>query len=204
MRKATINDMDKVVDILSVTFLENPGVNWLFGEKGNRLKKIRRLMEYAFIKSLVRDGVYISDNEKGAALCYLNNRKSFSVNEIIYEIKFAVTALSLCRISKVLKREAYRNKMRPPSGNYFYFWFFGVLHGGGGAGRELFKAIVSESEKTGMPVYLETAIDKNHRVYERFGFETYHYREDENENIKFWFMKREPESGKIFNDKVLP
>ena len=50
--------------------------------------------------------------------------------------------------------------------------------------------------RDGLPVYLETAMDRNRAVYERYGFETYHFWEDREKNIRFWFMKLEPGKNK--------
>ena len=191
MRKVTKNDEEKVVDIITATFLENPGVNWLLRKGGSKEKKVRTLAAYAFIKAFLRDGVYLSSNEKGVALCYKYNLKIFSLKEFLYELKFALFAIDLRRVRKVLQREAYRKSIRPLSGEYLYFWFFGVLPGGEGAAYELGRAIFKKAQVEKTPIYLETAMERNQRIYERFGFRTYHYWEDKKENIQFWFMKWE-------------
>jgi hypothetical protein len=136
LRKVTKNDEEKVVGIITATFLENPGVNWLLRKGGSKEKKVRTLAAYAFIKAFLRDGVYLSSNEKGVALCYKYNLKIFSLKEFLYELKFALFAIDLRRVRKVLQREAYRKSIRPLSGEYLYFWFFGVLPGGEGAAYE--------------------------------------------------------------------
>lgn len=194
MRKATKNDKDKVVDILSRTFEKNPGVNWILRKGGDHDKKIRSLLNYAFVKALLRDGVYISSNEMGVALCYQFNYKKFHFIELLYQLKFVFTAIDLKRIIKVLNREAYRDRIRPKSGAYLYFWFFGVLPRGSGAAFELKNAILDKAKKENLPIYLETALERNYKIYERFGFSTYHYWKDESEDIQFWFMKWEPKN----------
>lgn len=151
------------------------------------------MMTYAFIKALIRDGVFISSNEKGVALCFKYNFQKFSLSEILYAMKFALTSLNFMHITKILKREAYRERMRPASGEYLYFWFFGVLRDGGCAAFELYHEILNLAESIKMPVYLETALERNHRIYERFGFKTFHYWEVPEEGIQFWFMKWEPQ-----------
>jgi len=70
MRKASLAEKDKVIDIISSTFDTNPGVNWLIKKRGRHKKKIYRLASYAFYKSYLREGAFISSNEKGVALCY--------------------------------------------------------------------------------------------------------------------------------------
>ena len=192
MRKAAIADREKVVKIISITFETNPGVNWLIKKSGNHSKQVRRLATYAFFKAYLRDGAFLSANEKGAALCYPFNRRVFSIRELLYQLKFALFSLNMWRIPRVLKRESYRKKQRPASGDYLYFWFLGVLPGGEGAVFELRDGIFQLARQENLPIYLETAMERTKTVYERYGFKTFHYWEDKAENIQFWFMKWEP------------
>lgn len=192
MRKATKHDKDKVVDIISKTFASNPGVNWMLKKGGDHNKKLEKLASYAFIKGVLRDGVYISSNEKGVAICYKYNYKKVSIIEFLYQIRFVLSSINLKFIPKVLKRESYRESMRPKSGEYLYFWFFGVLPGEKDAAFELKNAIFKQAIQNNIPIYLETTIERNQHIYERFGFKTFHYWEKQSENIQFWFMKWEP------------
>jgi hypothetical protein len=141
MRKARFAERDRVIEIISSTFETNPGVNWLVKKSGSHKKKIRRLASYAFLKSFLREGAYISSNEKAVALCYRFNYQIFSIREVIYQLRFALFSINLLRIPKVLKRESYRKRKRPESGNYLYFWFLGVMPDGSGAVYELRDAI---------------------------------------------------------------
>lgn len=192
MRKATFAERDKVIDIICSTFDANPGVNWLIKKSGSHSKKIHRLASYAFLKSYLREGAFISSNGKGVALCYRFNYRVFSIREILYQLRFALFSINPRRISKVLKRDAIRRSKRPASGNYLYFWFLGVKRDGRGAVYELRDAIFELATEKNLPIYLETTVDRTKVAYERYGFETFHYWEDPAENIKFWFMRWEP------------
>jgi hypothetical protein len=193
MKKANRSDKKLVKQIIAETFNKNPGVNWLLKKSGNHTKKILRLADYVFIKAQIRDGVFISDNEKGVAICYKFNNRKFSLTEHYYELRFVLSSTNLLRIGKVLKRESYRKNMRPKSGKYLYFWFLGVLPGGEKAVYDLRDGIFNLAKNLKLPIYLETAMEKNKLVYERYGFKTFHFWYNEKENIKFWFMRQEPE-----------
>lgn len=193
MRPASLRDRKKVIDIIASAFSSNPGVNWMLKKGGNHKRKIRRMASYAFMKSYVREGVYLSSNEKGVALCYKFNYKGFSLPELYYELRFALTSIPLSRLPAVLKRESYRKKLRPESGEYLYFWFLGVMPGAGNAVFEIRDRIFEKARQENLPIYLETAMDRVRIGYERYGFETFHYWEDRDEGIQFWFMKWEPE-----------
>jgi hypothetical protein len=192
MRKATRSDMRHVAEIIFHTFSDNPGVNWMLRQGGSHERKIRRLADHAFMKAFVRDGVYISSNGKGVALCYRFNHRVFSFRAIYYELRFALTSISLKHLPAVIRRESYREKQRPSSGDYLYFWFLGVLPGGERAVFELRDGIYEYARRECRPIDLETAMDRNRAVYERYGYETYHCWEEKDKNIRFWFMKLDP------------
>lgn len=185
-------DMEKVVEIITDTFESNPGVNWLIKKRGDHKQKIRRLAGYAFLKSYLREGVFISSNEKGAALCYRFNYRIFSIREVYYQLRFALFSIHPGRMIKVMRRESYRTSQRPASGDYLYFWFLGVLPGGGKAVFELRDEIFELAREKNLPIYLETAMESTKLAYERYGFITYHYWEEPHEGIQFWFMRWEP------------
>ncbi len=109
------------------------------------------------------------------------------------QVKLAIKGVTLPRVMEVLKRESYIKKMRPESGEYLYFWFFGVNSQGigKGAAHEIKNYIFDLSKKEKLPIYLETSVAKNKLIYERYGFETYHTWEDKPKNFELWFMKRD-------------
>jgi hypothetical protein len=189
MHQAKIKDKAKVVNIIAKTFLNNPGVNWMFSEKGNRKKKIKRLADYAFIKCHNRNGVLVSTNGKGVALYYRSDKTKFSLREIYYEIRFGLFSIDLLRLKEVLQRESNRKSRRPKNEPYYYFWFLGVLKEGAKAGFELNNGLINIAKKEHIPIYLETSEERNKLIYERIGYETYDYWQDDAKDIKFWFMK---------------
>jgi len=193
MYLAKRKDRTKVVNIITKTFENNPGVNWMFSTKGNRTKKIKRLADYAFIKCYNRNGVLISTNGKGVALFYRSDMKKNSFQEIYYEIRFGLLSIKLTKLKEVLQRESNRKNKRPKNEPYYYFWFLGVLKEGANAGFELNKGLIDIANKEHLPIYLETSIERNKLIYERIGYETYDYWQDEVRGIKFWFMKKESE-----------
>lgn len=191
MRLAAWEDRKKVIDIISSTFEDNPGSVWLFRNNINPKKAIRCLASYVFQKAYNRKGAYISSNGKGMALCYKFNRKSFSLREAWCQVKFALLYADLLRLKEIKNRERYRDNIRPSDGEYLYWWFFGVKKGGEKAGFEIAREIVKISEKSRLPIYLETSMERNMNVYSRFGYEVFHFWEEKEKDIRFWFMKRE-------------
>jgi len=183
-------DKEKSVSIIADTFKANPSVNVVIGNGGNHQRKIQRLADYAFIKALNRGGAYVSQNNKGTALFFRSDIKVFSLKEIYYEVRFALS-IPFKKVIQTLKRESYIKKHRAYK-NYYYFWFLGVQKGGEKAGFELKDVAFKKAQKEQLPILLETSVERNVFVYERYGFEIYHIWQDETNDVKLWFMKWEP------------
>lgn len=190
MRLAVKADKKRVVAIICESFDSNPSVNWVVKNDKKRQKRIKVLAAYAFNVAHRRDGVYISDDNEGVAICYKYNSKKEGFADYIDQAKLAINAVGITRIFKVLKREAYVKRNRPADGNFLYFWFWGISKIGKGktAARESKNFIFEESERLQLPIYLETSVLQNKKVYERYGFETYAIWKD---SMDMWLMKRE-------------
>ena len=190
MIHAKNQDKEDSVRIIGITFDANPSVNIVIGDKGNRKKKIRRLADYAFVKALNRDGAYLSDNKMGTALCFLSDNGSFNLRELYYELRFAFS-IPVVKVIQTLKRESYLKKHRY-SEKHLYFWFLGVQKGGGEAGFEMKDYLFELSKKEEAPIILETSIERNKLIYERYGFKVYHEWADSGGGKPLWFMIRTP------------
>ncbi len=193
MRKATWKERPLVVEIITHMFENNPGSVWILRKRVNRKRGIELLARYVFTKAYNRGGVYISNNNKGAALCYRYNNRAYTFKEFWAHLLFIIFAASFKKGFDITRREAYREKQRPASGDYLYFWFLGVMPGGNKAVFELSWELFKESERTGLPIYLETTLERMMRVYERYDFEMYHYWEDKEKDIQYWFMRKKPQ-----------
>jgi hypothetical protein len=192
MKLATLHDRKIVSSIIKETFQNNPSVLSILNKKGDLNKKIGYLADFAFIKAYHRQGVYLSDNQKGVAIFYKGNQSKFSLKETYYEIKFALLALPLWEIPSILKREAYMKKEKPKDGKYIYFWFLGVKKGGENVGFELKEIVLNEAKKENLPIYLETSVWRNVVVYKRYGFEVYDTWKDEKYKVTVWLMVLKP------------
>ncbi len=187
MRSANLSDRQLIVDIIAHTMSENRGISWML--KSSDIKHLKNLAQYAFYKAYYKKGAYISSNNKGMALCFKFNTPLRSITPIIHEIIFFIKSVKLSSIPKILKLEAYKKKQRPTNGEYLYFWFFNTVKDNDGAGFEIKNEIFNMAKKERLPIYAETSKLRNKIVYEHFGFKTYHYFEDKNKDLQYWFMK---------------
>lgn len=191
MKLAQSHDRELVIRLMTTMFADNPAILSLIAPGKDKRAGIQSLAEFAFLKCFNRNGVWISSNEKAVALCYRFNEGGFSLKEFLLELRFAIRFIGLTRLPSILAREAYRKKQRPADGNYFYFWFFAALPDAGEAAFELKNGIFNLAQKAGLPIYTETSVERNRKIYERYGFQTFQKWEEPEENITFWFLKRE-------------
>ncbi len=191
---ATRADKQAVIDIIVKSFDHIPGIKWIIGNNGNREKRLRAMADFIFEKAFARDGVVLSADRQGVGIYFRFNGKKTSLRDYWNEIKFAFRCIGLARAGEIMNREKYILSQRPADGNYIYYWMFGVKPDarGNGAARELKNLIMEESRNQQLPIYLETTVEKNRRVYERYGFQLYHTWHVEKRNVTIWFMKKEP------------
>jgi GNAT superfamily N-acetyltransferase len=76
-----------------------------------------------------------------------------------------------------------------------YLMILGVdpEHQGQGHGGTLIRALIERSDRTGVPIYLETETEGNRQMYEHFGFGTLKKIELPVVGLPMWQMLREPE-----------
>jgi GNAT superfamily N-acetyltransferase len=64
-----------------------------------------------------------------------------------------------------------------------------------GHASTLVRALTENSDRTGVPIYLETETEGNQQMYEHFGFETLAQIELPVVGLPMWEMVREPAAG---------
>ncbi|MFN0276458.1 MAG: hypothetical protein ACKVPJ_11970 [Chitinophagales bacterium] len=195
MKKATQQDKQTVTAIFCETFKTNPTIQFMIKHDKRASKRIAAIAEYAFDFAFKRNGVFISDNGKGVAICYQYNYKNVLMGDFLLMLKMVIKAIHFRKVLKVLLHDSFIKKQRPEHGNYLYFWFFGVLpeEQPKTSARDLTHQIFKLSDSLQLPIYAETTIEKNKRVYQHFGFRVYKTWVNQANGIKVWFMLREPE-----------
>jgi|GEM_PF-301325 len=192
MKAAQKSDKSKVIDILAQSFEENPTLNFMVGDTKNKKNRIRAIAEYAFDYAIKRDGVFLSDNENGAAICYKFNRRKNDLHDLVLLCKMIWSGLDFHKFFDINNHVNQIKKERPVHGDYLYFWFFGVdpHEYPRTSAHELYKELFLQSRKKQLDIYAETTIERNKNIYVRFGFEVYKTWYNPINGITVWFMKR--------------
>lgn len=174
MLKATLNDKNLVVNILTQSFDDNKSVNYVVKQDKQRKLRIQRLMEYSFDVCLLFGDVLLSEDRKGCVLILDPEKKKTTFKSILLDLKLAIGAIGLSGIPRVLKRESSIKKNYPDN-SMLYLWYIGVLPSeqGKGIGKALLSEIIEESKSSKKPIYLETSMVKNLDFYKKSGFEIY-------------------------------
>lgn len=192
MKVALKSDREKVVGIISEAFAKNPSVLFVVRKDKKLDKRIRALAEYSFDTAFIRDGVFLSDDEKGVAICYPSALKKDGFMDYILQVKLILKCIGISRVGKVLKRESILKKHRLKD-DHLYFWFLGVSSERDSYDTviDLRNSIFNWAEKEKLPILLETSVSKNKRVYERFGFETYFtWSPETDDDYDLYFMRK--------------
>jgi ribosomal protein S18 acetylase RimI-like enzyme len=174
MIRANYKDRDLVVSILTKSFADNKSVNYIIKQDNNKLKRIKKLMEYSYDVCNLFGDIFLSDDKNGCALLIFPEKKRTNIKSILLDVKFAVACLGLPNLQKAIRREAIIEQVHP-KGVLYYLWFIGVEPNNQhtGIGSRLMNEIISEAKKQNRQICLETSTVKNIPWYEKFGFTIY-------------------------------
>ena len=189
--KATYKDKATAVKIISASLVNIPSTDWITGNSKRNNKHFKTLAEYMFDVSLAKKGVHLSSCKTGVLLMFRADEKINPFKLLFCQLKLIHNCIGYWRFLSVIKRESYIKLVRPKENNYLYIWFWGVLPGvrGNGAAIELKDFLMNVSKTQGLPILAETTLSKNKKVYERYGFSTYHTWVLKKINLVTWFMK---------------
>lgn len=192
MKTANIHDKSKVVGIIAKAFEDNPTLLFLIRNTKNKRYYLECIAGYAFEFAVRRHGVFLSDNDRGVAICFRYNYMKKDVRDLINLLKLILLAFSIRRILLIFYHNHYIEHIRPQDGNFLYFWFFGALPElqQGRSARDLSSEIFAMARKSGLDILAETTLKKNKTVYERYGFKTYLQWYNPYNKIHVYFMRK--------------
>lgn len=190
MKRISKAESTKAIDILTKSFASNPSALWVIKQDKKVQNRLNALIQYAIKTGLENDGVFLSEDQTTAAICFEEPAKS-NFKSYLNQAVLITSAIGISRVPQVLKREGYLKKHRPDL-PHLNFWFLGVdpNHKGSGGVLDIKNGIFKLSNEKRLPILLETSVERNKTVYEYFGFEVYHVWK-QSEDYTLWFMRKD-------------
>lgn len=178
------------IEVLSKAFEGTPSINYLLGDHPSH-KKVRALMQYMYQVGNLYNGVYFSKNRNVVAIALKKDETvSYSFKHFWLDLKFIFLIVGVLKAFKILSRQLAIIKQQQKEKRFLHFWIIGALPNSSTTKEviEVRNQIFEMAKKEKLPILLETSIEKNKRVYERYGFKvksTFKF----NSNV-LWIMKK--------------
>ncbi len=171
MIRATQDDKELVVKILSASFAENNSANYIIKQDKQKAGRLQRLMAYSFDLSFAYGDVFLSDDRTGCALLLFPEKQKTTARTIWWNLKLVKNCIGIQNLGKAIHRERALKK-RQPAGPFYYLWYIGVLpvHQKSGIGSRLLAGVLAEADRLGRPVCLETSTAERLPWYRANGF----------------------------------
>ena len=121
-RKARYEDEAIVVNILCISFKNDPHMNWLLEKSGNP-EKLKIMMTYLFHKTMNIGKIYLSKDEKAVALWKSEIKEELSLEYIMRNLRFLMD-IGILSVLRILKNERFTYKQYPKRQKYVLFQHF--------------------------------------------------------------------------------
>lgn len=185
-------DKEIIIDIISQAFIENPRTQAMMKKKDPD-RSVRIMAEYAYDLVSGFNGIYLSADKTTVIFFY---RMSDFKRGFAGTLKYARMFLRAIRPSQLMptvKREKYIKNRRFPYDDYIYVWLLGSVQSKTSIRGlvDINNHLIDRSKEYGLPILIETTIEKILKLYNYVGFVNYDMWHDEDADIKVWFLKRE-------------
>ncbi len=194
MTLPTINPLNKkeALGILLQAFRRNPNITWM-ARKATR-KYIKSICTHCLDLASSRGGAYLSRDRKGVVLVYerggaLDLRQK--VYESLLKLRLFFTAIRWFGLGNILaqQREVAQHS---PKERHLYCLILAVNKKEHSMNTvvELKDFLFHLSKERGLPIYAQTSLERNQRLFERYGFKTYHTIENKSGKYQLHLLKK--------------
>lgn len=173
IRALAAADTGVAAAILAEAFAADPFACHLLPDPQQRQEGLRRAFLVYLQRVLLRQHqCYIASDGSGVACWMPPGTWPIHPAEEILLIPGLAKAFGVRKLPKTLLTIAHVQKAHPCKHQHWYLLFLGVLprNQGSGIGSLLLEPVLSRCDRTGLPAYLETALESNIRFYMRHGF----------------------------------
>ena len=184
-------DIKKAANVLANAFSEDPMWKKIFKEED----KYRVISEMMARFSLKYGNVFSTSDNLEGVMAIAPHDKDLTAWRIIRSGAFFLS-MKIASVMKTMKPvgEAIKEEKKNLNiGPYIYLLIIGVSQEfqGKGFGGKLLRAIIEKSEIERKSIYLETQIEKNVTLYEKYGFYVYKKINLPVLNLPMWLMVRD-------------
>ena len=169
MRKATKNDIPKLVEILTESFKDDKTVNYVL----KNTKSMPELFHYSIAKGFLFGDVWIKNDQTACAILIDPVKKGFTLQSLWIDIKFQV--FRSMKLKKLRNKEKIIREIHPKDLDYIHLCFLGIEPElqQKGVGSVFLKDLTEYYKKTKEAMYLETSTLVNIPFFEKRGFSWY-------------------------------
>ncbi|MFW9785526.1 MAG: GNAT family N-acetyltransferase [Candidatus Heimdallarchaeota archaeon] len=185
-------DIIKAANVLVDAYSEDPVMRLVFKEDKQRYIQFKVMLKFC----MKYGDVYApSDRIEGVMLILPYENADMTVPRIILSGGFFLS-MKLMKFRKMFEKnieiiESVKKNL--DIGPYIYLFVIGVKQEfqGKGFGGKMLGALMEKADIEKKPMYLETQLEKNVSLYEKYGFYIYEKKELQDPNLPFWFMVRD-------------
>lgn len=192
MKSVTKSTFSATLSILTSAFQDNPGVLWVVKKDHRISARVKELCRFCLTTALQKDGAFITDDQKGAALLIKSWKKQRPWNWLAGYIRLGQYCIGWNRAITIIKREQTIQSKRPKQ-KHLYFWMLAVKDHTYGLEtiKEIRDFVFEYSQLEQLPIYAETTMKSTLNLYLRYGFEIYDTWETGENDIIVYFIRRD-------------
>ena len=170
---------EEIIEHVATLLQETPTSRELVKDDSKSGKRYWYLAKYMVEKAIEKDGLIISENERGIGMLYRTNSKDRNlIKDLIQDLKLAFRVTGLRKGLKAMKSQKVVRDRRPKEGDYLYCWFLGILPDARGSDNsktayEMKNKFFEISQELQLPIYAESRVRRVSLAYQRYGFRLY-------------------------------
>jgi ribosomal protein S18 acetylase RimI-like enzyme len=174
-RRATAADAEKVIDVLTAAFANDPVMAWIGRRDAKRDYGRRKMFVYLVNKLGLPGGEMWTADDFSAAALWVPPARADLKQPWWDEVIMIPTIVAFTGLGGLGRVDAFRksaDKHHPKDKPHYYLMTIGVdpRFQGQGLGSALLDATLAPFDAQGMPTYLESSNEKNVPLYKRHGY----------------------------------
>jgi hypothetical protein len=185
-------DKEILLEIMAGAFRESDRLRPIM-RKGKTEKRLKIMAAYAYDLAVRVNGVYLSEDKTTAIVYWQQSKHKKSLTDHLKYAWMFLRTIKLHKLFETAKREKYVESRRPELDDYIYVWLLGKDPATNSIrGLADIRDHLNElSRNLGIPILIETTVEKLLKLYRYVGFEVYDEFFDETIGMPVYFLKKE-------------